>query len=382
MIRLIEESHTLNGLASYEGCLRGLATPAMMPTIQQRSGFVWHLTLTVFFMRKMLLGSRERRGFTLVELLVVIAIIGVLVALLMPAIQAAREAARRATCQNNLKQIGLGLHNYTDAKKKLPVGVRTHPLVGFSWWVTVLPFIEETTVYERFDLRNGVLNAVNLGAANNVQISLMKCPSSSVPFQVTSFNTNVALPSYVGIAGSASSEDFPEQRVDACCSGAIPTNSGQISAGGMLIPNSAVGFNIKDGTSKTMLVAETSEFAFDDTGKPRNIGGGNASGWLAGTSAVGTPPNYSARQLSTSVPPSTTPPQVFNIVTINYPLNTRTFPLPGVSESHGPNNPLTSPHAGGVYGVMADGSVRFLEDSMDLLTLRRIVTRDDGMLMD
>jgi prepilin-type N-terminal cleavage/methylation domain-containing protein len=338
-------------------------------------------------MDELLMESRKRNGFTLVELLVVIAIIGVLMALLMPAIQAAREAARRATCQNNLKQIGLGLHNYADAKKRLPVGARAHANgMGFSWWVSILPYLEETAVYENFDFRHGAQEEVNHIVVDKVELSFMKCPTSTVPSQrqiklmmpPPSFKTieaTSALPAYVGIAGSANSHDFIEQRISKCCSGS-PPNLGQASGGGMLIPNSAISLNISDGTSKTLIVAETSDFAFDAAGNPKNIGGGNPNGWHSGTIAVGTPPDYKHRT------PGLAPPQYFNIVTINYPINTRTIPLVGISESHGPNNPLTSPHSGGVYGVMVDGSVRFLEDSMDLVVLRRLATRDDHSFVE
>jgi prepilin-type N-terminal cleavage/methylation domain-containing protein/prepilin-type processing-associated H-X9-DG protein len=98
------------------------------------------------------------RGFTLVELLVVIAIIGVLVALLLPAIQAAREAARRTQCANNMKQIGLALINYADVKGKLPAGTPWRPSFPFgqsprggTWAVEILPFIEQQTLYDRYN---------------------------------------------------------------------------------------------------------------------------------------------------------------------------------------------------------------------------------------
>ena len=97
----------------------------------------------------------RRRGFTLVELLVVIAIIGILIALLLPAIQAAREAARRATCVNNMKQLGLGLHNYHDARKKFPpsseyvyTGSSVDAKWGFSWLTFLLPYMEQGTLYD------------------------------------------------------------------------------------------------------------------------------------------------------------------------------------------------------------------------------------------
>ncbi|HTN75701.1 MAG TPA: DUF1559 domain-containing protein, partial [Pirellulaceae bacterium] len=96
--------------------------------------------------------GRRSRAFTLVELLVVIAIIGVLVALLLPAVQAAREAARRMQCTNNLKQIGLAILNYENTHKSLPPGgLMQKSGFGHSWWVRILPYVEQNAVYEKFD---------------------------------------------------------------------------------------------------------------------------------------------------------------------------------------------------------------------------------------
>ena len=94
-----------------------------------------------------------RRGFTLVELLVVIAIIGVLVGLLLPAVQSAREAARRSACSNNLKQYGLAIHNHHDTKGYLPSGAPPNQwgAHGLSWQAHILPFAEETAIYDTLD---------------------------------------------------------------------------------------------------------------------------------------------------------------------------------------------------------------------------------------
>lgn len=138
--------------------------------------------------------SNRACGFTLVELLVVIAIIGVLVGLLLPAVQAAREAARRMQCSNNLKQIGLAMHNYHDTNSTFPFASASWPpgsdaIEGgteHSWVVRILPYIEQTPLYNALDLsrptgpRNGILPATNKNriALESTFLSGFVCPSS------------------------------------------------------------------------------------------------------------------------------------------------------------------------------------------------------------
>ena len=134
-------------------------------------------------------GLRHRRGFTLVELLVVIAIIGILIALLLPAVQAAREAARRAQCSNNLKQIGLALHNYHDTNKTFPPGAFWYAYQGStavslyrgSILVRLLPFLEQQPLYDRFDFKTETDNQTDadgelLGAKI---VPVYVCPSDT-----------------------------------------------------------------------------------------------------------------------------------------------------------------------------------------------------------
>jgi prepilin-type N-terminal cleavage/methylation domain-containing protein len=144
-----------------------------------------------------------RRAFTLVELLVVIAIIGILVALLLPAIQAARESARRSQCLNNLKQLGLALHNHADSLKVFPSGCDTRiakgtsiktagncggSSIGGGWIYQLLPYIEETGIYNKLNnkVTNPVADATNLAIlAENGFLNVSRCPSDAAPEKVT-----------------------------------------------------------------------------------------------------------------------------------------------------------------------------------------------------
>lgn len=320
----------------------------------------------------------DRSGFTLVELLTVIAIIGLLTALLLPAIQAAREASRRASCENNLKQVGLTLATHEGAHAVLPIGAGSQGNFGMSWWVQILPFIEQGALFSQLDQTgsfNGfvVLDNINAQAISNFVVPNWACPSSSLPSLYTvSGNIQVMLPSYVGIAGATNHDGFAETRVAACC--AADGNSGQISAGGLLPPNYAVRLSqISDGLSNTLAVGECSDWVQAANGVAHRIDGGMPVGWIAGTAAPGTPPSYDVTN-STRARPS------YNITTIRYAPNMRDYQQPGIRDDHGPNNPLNSAHPGGVMALFADGSVHFLRNETDAGTLKLMATRDDGQV--
>src|SRR3954471_2474608 len=205
-------------------------------------------------------------GFTLVELLVVIAIIGVLVALLLPAVQVAREAARRSQCQNNVKQIGLALHNFHDTYIRFPPGgandqppFGTYPngvpnIFGSSSFAYILPYLEQTAIagQYKFSGASGHLDCptcspphANITLLNGVLIKIFLCPSSPLDkgswwwkSQPNSPGRILPTSSYVGIAGAANGliPGYNETR------NFSSPNMGEISAAGILGANSKVGF--------------------------------------------------------------------------------------------------------------------------------------------
>lgn len=157
--------------------------------------------------------KKQRFGFTLIELLVVIAIIAILIALLLPAVQQAREAARRTQCKNNLKQLGLALHNYHDVHLAFPPGFILQEADGgynWTWTVMVLPFIEQGVLFDQLDAGPTTCTQA-LGVADSLSamvtpLSAWRCPSASGPDLNTAWpalGDDLALSNYVGVNNSA-----------------------------------------------------------------------------------------------------------------------------------------------------------------------------------
>ncbi len=318
--------------------------------------------------------AHRRIAFTLVELLVVIAIIGILVALLLPAVQAAREAARRMQCSNNLKQIGLGLLNYENAHEVLPPGGLATPSgYGHSWWVRILPFLEEGNIYDKFDQvptsgnstgwvseTYGGGNQINRELLYNVEISFMRCPSSSLPKQMltdTTHNAFVMAPNYTGVSGAT---DHSSAKDKSTAGGA----AGRISWGGTLIEGDAVAISeIRDGTTHTIIVAEQSDWCYDVTGNRQYCNSDCRHGFCMGPGVDGWERH-------------------FNMTCVIHRINEKSWTGLGVQGNCGPNTPIQSAHPGGAMAVLVDGSVHFLSESMETQILYDLSNRDDGNVLE
>ena len=302
-----------------------------------------------------------KSAFTLVELLVVITIIGILIALLLPAVQAAREAARRMQCQNNLKQVGLALHSYENALKSFPSGgLGTGPTqngFGHSWWIRIMPYIEQKSIYDRFDQQSYCTgwvgaNAYNRDLLRDVQFHYMHCPSSPLPWMARA-GVEIMRPCYTGVSGAV---DHPTAKE--MISGS--PQYGQLSFGGVLICLHTVRIrDITDGTSNTMMVAEQSDWCRDASGTKIDCRGDNDHGFSMGPSAT-----YGLNR-------------VFNATIVTHRLNDKSSTNIGVPRD-GPNTPIQSIHPGGANVGLVDGSIRFLSETINIQTLYDLANRDDG----
>ncbi len=330
--------------------------------------------------------ARSNRGFTLVELLVVIAIIGILIALLLPAVQAAREAARRSQCSNNLKQMGLAVLNYESTFSRLPPGgLHTKDNKnGHSFWIRILPFMEQKNIYDRFDQvggANGTLptglvvgssgtNTVNRDLLKNVLIDGLLCPSSAMPNRrnegTAATDANVMATHYVGIAGSGNSLMNPT----------TVSNVGLVSKRGMIPSGTAVTVGaVMDGMSNTMMIGEQSNFIEKSPNastpdKTRVDARSDCNhGFAMGPKAVN---------------------EHYNVTTVRYGIGEKDGNKDGIKATDvttpvdpcTANRPLISAHAGGAQVVFGDGSVHMLTEGMDIDTLWNLADRDDGRVVD
>jgi prepilin-type N-terminal cleavage/methylation domain-containing protein len=355
---------------------------------------------------------RRQKGFTLIELLVVIAIIAVLIALLLPAVQQAREAARRSQCKNNLKQMGLGLHNYHDVHLAFPSSgghQANYPAqgagtgIGPSQYVAILPFMDQAPMYNQWDFNTtgtngsgtdpGTNNLNNCTLASKSNLPWINCPSSALTNlnNSTLSNSYPSLPlggiqcnQYYGISGAANFGNFTDTSglVNPAFTGGIVSRRGMLTEYG----NQKIS-GCTDGTSNTMIIGEISGYIRASDGK--NYDERPAAGWPWYAGGFG---NVGAifGSLWDSGP-------LISTVTIRHTPNKKAtitsgtlFDIGGcghdASQAFGGfynrgNTPLSSFHTGGTHILLTDGAVRFISDNIDLGTLTKLAVRDDGLTL-
>ncbi len=311
--------------------------------------------------------SHAPRGFTLIELLVVIAIIAILVALLLPAVQQAREAARRSACKNNMKQIGLALHNYHDVYSVFPPGgfKATGPItsssnentafgeVNHSYLVTILPFVEASALYDQFNPIQGWRGRPNRRAVNSVP-TVYQCPSSSKTHsdhvdETIIDSSDVVLGQmfaghYVGNMGPIGA-GYQLQCENPSAGTSIPncSSGNECSGQGVLGANTKIRFrDIVDGTSNTIMVGEMS-----------------ANEYLTGAVA---PRAWSrgCAQHSCGMTKN-----------VKFGIN-----IQGFVSGNFNSMSFSSPHQGGAQLLMSDGGVKFTSENVDIDLYLATASRD------
>ena len=329
-----------------------------------------------------------RRAFTLVELLVVIAIIGTLVGLLLPAVQSARESARRSTCSSSLRQIALGVINYHDARRRFPPGAVQSDMScspadytagtvrRASWTVWVLPYIEETRMYNSFNpssasTRFACLVTGTSGedstnpAAQRTPLSIYKCPSD-IAQRATEPSLN-----YFGVQGGGAEDKA------LCKENGFSPNYRLRFDNGILITRLSTetairASDVTDGLSKTFLIGESRWWYYAYTSD-----GPNYFSWSSSNRVHPVGSYHHTAVLAAAVDP------------LNNPLVDYDASQPWGSNASGSASQklgthtrcFGSRHPGGCHMAMADGSVQFVSNSISTTIYRQLGTRADGQPM-
>jgi len=331
---------------------------------------------------------QQRRAFTLVELLVVIAIIGILIALLLPAVQAAREAARRAQCTNQLKQLSLGMHNYISVHRVLPRA--SYVINNGQWWgtmtlyrpsihVLMLPYVEQGSIYQKFDFMqymgdNATSPTVN-DALCNVKISTFLCPSAP-PYPSTSRvgNNTYAWNMGPSIYWDNTAQNGPIMRSqEVPLAGVTDGTSNTILASEILMGDASgtafsfprdlvLGIATTPFTTPVMPPQSQLDAYGQSCASAMNSGGAHQSN--LGERWIFT--SYLMTTYNTVAPPNWQYPSCSSSGAGAWLID-----QPGVY-------PARSLHPGGVNAGFCDGSVHFLSSTIDLATYQYLGARNDG----
>lgn len=304
--------------------------------------------------------QQRRVGFTLIELLVVIAIIATLVALLLPAVQQAREAARRSTCKNNLRQLGIAMHNYHDVNNRLPIGSMRAgfrngasqvaiTVSGYTWFRRILPYIEQGAIYDAYDQNANYYSVDPNRKLSQSLIPMMTCPSDTpaaffneIPqynYLANAGNTNIGKGNVNGATFSPGPFDFSDK-----------------------VEGKATPFaDVLDGLSNTMMMGE--------------IRVGVTSPDYRGLVQYGMSPFVTG-----NLPPNT---PIADLVPSGQCVSTPEMPC-SIAANGTTTTPYThqlsmrSRHAGGAHLVLCDGSVKFLSENVDVNAVRSLSTMNGG----
>jgi prepilin-type N-terminal cleavage/methylation domain-containing protein len=362
----------------------------------------------------MLRKSRKLRnrvlGFTLIELLVVIAIIAILIALLLPAVQQAREAARRTQCKNNLKQLGIALHNYHDTHSVLPGmkvwkpdGVPTNNCSGgpdgwtnqggWSWRVMILPYIEQSTMYNKIDFVNHHSQANCPGSTNSwgaftgTPLPAYLCPSDDTP-AIIGGNAGA---NYGAVVSASAQAQLPYGQASGTITADQLAAVFQIAENGMAKVTLT---GIKDGTSNTIAVAEVSRGRRTTITGPGNTldGSGRCYRWMVegacevtGTLGRGGSKGSMAGGYETSggnrggfLQVGATTAQTGDGGPNDNRADHSSWNGENDESVHNGFRPSSSKHVGGVQALLADGSVKFISNNVDSNVYNAAHSRSGG----
>ena len=294
----------------------------------------------------------RRRGFTLIELLVVIAIIAILIALLLPAVQQAREAARRSQCKNNLKQLGLAMHNYHEMHSVFPYGYfDSNTFHGRDTWMQqLMPGYEQGPAYKKYMSSNARWVMDTPAEIKDLRVPVLMCPSD---------------PSSGGFGGGggprAGGNGFQGNYV-LCAGNALMTRNSK-KLNGIACHDSSIRFrDITDGTANTLMAAEVIVRG------TRTGGWGGAGGYWGGG-------NHGAYGFTSLENPNTTvADQVYSCKSTTWP----GAPCTAIGGGSALRNFARSMHVGGVQILMGDGASRFVSENISIVTWRALGSRNGG----